>query len=146
MIIFAGIVAGLPGIIEQGFLGDSDPTGLILLVGIALLIIYLIVVFTEAQRKIPVQYGRTVFRGGVARRAAGTSFIPLRINSAGMIPLIFAFAVIILPATIASYFVIPGDTGILSRFSQGIASAFDPSSFFYWLIYSFVAYILRKKV
>ncbi|MBH51702.1 MAG: preprotein translocase subunit SecY [Chloroflexi bacterium] len=134
MIIFAGIVAGLPGIIEQGFLGDSDPTGLILLVGIALLIIYLIVVFTEAQRKIPVQYGRTVFRGGVARRAAGTSFIPLRINSAGMIPLIFAFAVIILPATIASYFVIPGDTGILSRFSQGIASAFDPSSFFYWLI------------
>jgi preprotein translocase subunit SecY len=134
MIIFAGIVASLPRIVEQGFLGDSDPTGLILLVVIALIIIYLIVVFTEAQRKIPVQYSRTVFRGGVARKAAGTSFIPLRLNSAGMIPLIFAFAVIILPGTVASYFIVPGSTGILSRIAQGVASAFDPSSFFYWFM------------
>ncbi|MDP6107510.1 MAG: preprotein translocase subunit SecY [Candidatus Brocadiia bacterium] len=134
MIIFAGIVAGLPGIIEQGFLGRSDPTGLILMVIIGLAIIYLIVVFTEAQRKIPVQYGRTVFRGGVARRAAGTSYIPLRVNSAGMIPLIFAFAIIILPATVASYFVIPGSTGFGSRLAQNVVNAVDPSSIFYWII------------
>ena len=134
MIIFAGIVAGLPGIIEQGFLGRSDPTGLILMVLIGLGIIYLIVVFTEAQRKIPVQYGRTVFRGGVARRAAGTSYIPLRVNSAGMIPLIFAFAIIILPATVASYFVVPGSTGLGSRIAQGVVNAVDPSSIAYWVI------------
>ena len=89
IIIFAGIVAGLPQIVQQGFISRVDPTGLITLAVITLAIIYLIVVFTEAQRRIPVQYGRTVFRGGAVRRAQGTSYIPLRINSAGMIPLDF---------------------------------------------------------
>jgi preprotein translocase subunit SecY len=134
IIIFAGIVAGLPQIVQQGFISRVDPTGLITLVVISLVIIYLIVVFTEAQRKIPVQYGRTVFRGGTVRRAQGTSFIPLRINSAGMIPLIFAFAIIILPGTIASYFADPSDTGFVSRFAQSMVGIFDGTSFIYWMI------------
>ncbi len=134
IIIFAGIVAGLPQIVQQGFISRVDPTGLITLVVISLVIIYLIVVFTEAQRKIPVQYGRTVFRGGTVRRAQGTSFIPLRINSAGMIPLIFAFAIIILPGTIASYFADPTDTGFVSRFAQSMVGIFDGTSFIYWML------------
>jgi preprotein translocase subunit SecY len=134
IIIFAGIVAGLPQIVQQGFISRVDPTGLITLVVISLVIIYLIVVFTEAQRKIPVQYGRTVFRGGTVRRAQGTSFIPLRINSAGMIPLIFAFAIIILPGTIASYFADPTDTGFISRFAQTLVGIFDGTSFIYWML------------
>jgi preprotein translocase subunit SecY len=134
IIIFAGIVAGLPQIVQQGFISRVDPTGLITLVVISLVIIYLSVVFTEAQRKIPVQYGRTVFRGGTVRRAQGTSFIPLRINSAGMIPLIFAFAIIILPGTIASYFADPTDTGFISRFAQTLVGIFDGTSFIYWML------------
>ncbi len=134
IIIFAGIVAGLPQIVQQGFISRVDPTGLITLVVISLTIVYLIVVFTEAQRKIPVQYGRTVFRGGTVRRAQGTSYIPLRINSAGMIPLIFAFAIIILPGTIASYFADPADTGFVSRFAQSMVGIFDGTSFIYWVI------------
>ncbi len=134
IIIFAGIVAGLPQIVQQGFISRVDPTGLITLVIITLAIIYLIVVFTEAQRRIPVQYGRTVFRGGAVRRAQGTSYIPLRINSAGMIPLIFAFAIIILPGTVASYFANPSDPSFVSRFAQGMVGVFDGTSFIYWVI------------
>ena len=134
LIIFAGIVSGLPGIIEQGFFGQSDPAALFVLVIIALAIIYLIVIFTEAQRKIPVQYGRTVFRGGMVQKAQGTSFIPLRVNSAGMIPLIFAFAILILPATIASYFVIPGSDSVVSRMAQATVSLFNSTSVVYWII------------
>ena len=97
LIIFAGIVSSLPSIIGQGALLSDQIFQLTLLVAIALLIVYLIVVFTEAQRRIPVQYGRSVFRGGRMYRQTGGSFIPLRVNSAGMIPLIFAFSLLILP-------------------------------------------------
>ena len=141
LIIFGGIVAGLPGIIQQGFFGQTDTAGLMLLALIALAIIYLIVIFTEAQRKIPVQYGRTVFRGGMARRAAGTSFIPLRVNSAGMIPLIFAFAMLILPATLASYFVVPGSSDLVPRLAQGIVNLFGPASIIYWIALFFLVVI-----
>ena len=141
LIIFGGIVAGLPGIIQQGFFGQTDTAGLMLLALIALAIIYLIVIFTEAQRKIPVQYGRTVFRGGMARRAAGTSFIPLRVNSAGMIPLIFAFAMLILPATLASYFVVPGSSDLVPRLAQGVVNVFGPASIIYWIALFFLVVI-----
>jgi len=58
----------------------------------------------EAQRKIPVQYAKSVFRAGKMYRQSGQSHIPLRVNSAGMIPLIFAYSIVILPATIAQFF------------------------------------------
>jgi preprotein translocase subunit SecY len=139
MIIFAGIVAGLLPMVQQG-LSQADRSGLVGFVVMALLIIYLIVIFTEAQRKIPVQYGRTAFRGGVVRRAAGTSYIPLRVNSAGMIPLIFAFAVLILPATIASYFapVGFGAPSLGQRLALSIVNIFSSTSFVYWVILFFL--------
>ena len=140
LIIFGGIVVGLPQLVQQGFLSRTNPTGIVLFIIIALVIVYLIVIFTEAQRKIPVQYGRTVFRGGVVRRAAGTSYIPLRVNSAGMIPLIFAFAVLILPATIASYFapVGFGETTFGQRLALSVVNAFNSTGFVYWLILFFL--------
>jgi len=132
IIIFGGIVAGLPSILSTAFAARTDLFGLVFLAAAGLLIIGLIVMFTEAQRKIPVQYGRTVFRGGTVRRAAGYSFIPLRVNSAGMIPLIFAFALLILPGTLAAFF------GGNSGFAQAIANMFSPTSWVYWLILFFL--------
>ena len=102
LIIFGGIVARLPQIIGQGFLEKDEASGLLLLVIVGFGIIYAIVLFNEAQRRVPVQYGRSIFRGGRMQRQSGSTFLPLRVNSAGMIPLIFAFYIIILPATIAS--------------------------------------------
>jgi preprotein translocase subunit SecY len=133
VIIFAGIVAGLPSIFQRAYQQRADLPGIIFLAVAGLVIIGLIVMFTEAQRKIPVQYGRTVFRGGTVQRAGGTSHIPLRVNSAGMIPLIFAFALLILPGTIATYFVIPGDTSFGSRFAQSVTQIFGPTHWVYWM-------------
>jgi preprotein translocase subunit SecY len=132
IIIFGGIVAGLPTILSQAFGARTDIAGLVFLAIASLGIIGLIVLFTEAQRKIPVQYGRTVFRGGTPRRSSGSSFIPLRVNSAGMIPLIFAFALLILPGTFAAFF------GANNTFAQSIANTFSPNSWVYWFILFFL--------
>ncbi len=132
LIIFAGIVAGFPGLITQGFLDRQDILGIGFFVIIGVLIIALIVVFNEAHRRIPVQYGRSIFRGGRMYRQSGGTYIPLRINSAGMIPLIFAFSIVILPGTIATYFAT--NTGVMGDIARFFADLFNPSSFVYWIM------------
>ena len=106
LIILAGIVAGLPQYLGQGIFNAGGsfggPTGLVLLLLIGLVMIAGIVLFQEAQRKIPVQYARSVFRQGRMYRQSGTSHIPLKVNSAGMIPLLFAFTIMILPSFLGS--------------------------------------------
>ncbi|MCH2526914.1 MAG: preprotein translocase subunit SecY, partial [Dehalococcoidia bacterium] len=94
LIIFSGIVVSFPGLITQGFLSNDNIVGIGFFVIIGVLFIALIVLFNEAARRIPVQYGRSVFRSGRMYRQSGASYIPLRINSAGMIPLIFAFSIV----------------------------------------------------
>ncbi len=102
VIIFGGIVAILPSMIPS--LSTSSIIGVLSIVAIAFGLIFVIVYFQEAQRRVPVQYARSAFRGGRMYRQQGQSHIPLRVNMAGMIPLIFAFSIMILPATVASYF------------------------------------------
>ena len=133
LIIFAGIVAQFPTLLGQGFLERNNLTGLLLLVALGILIVYLIVLFTEAQRRVPVQYGRSVFRGGKMYRQSGTTYLPLRVNSAGMIPLIFAMSLMILPSTVASYFAVPGDLSFMGRVSNFFVTSFDPTKIVYWL-------------
>jgi preprotein translocase subunit SecY len=133
IIIFGGIVAGLPSMVGQGFLARDNPGGLLLLILLGVVLVYFIVIFTEAQRRVPVQYGRSVFRGGKMYRQTGATHLPLRVNSAGMIPLIFAFSIMILPGTVAQYMANPSSTGFLSRIGIFIAGAVNPSSSFYWI-------------
>jgi len=133
IIIFAGIVAQFPQMLGQGFLERNNLGGLLMLVGIGVLIVYLIVMFTEAQRRVPVQYGRSVFRGGRMYRQSGTSHLPLRVNSAGMIPLIFAFSIMILPATVASYLADPMSPSVAGRISNFFTTAFAPQGMMYWV-------------
>lgn len=106
IIIFGGIVASLPGLIPN--VSTASIIGVLSIVGFALALIFLVVYFQEAQRRVPVQYARSSFRGGRMYRQQGQSHIPLRVNMAGMIPLIFAFSIMILPATVASYFTSSG--------------------------------------
>ena len=133
LIIFGGIVARLPQMIGKGFLEKDEAAGLLLLAAFGGIIIYIIVLFTEAQRRVPVQYGRSVFRGGRMQRQSGSTFLPIRVNTAGMIPLIFAFSIIILPATIASYFRNPLDDGIGNSIATFFVDTLDPSNLPYWI-------------
>ena len=141
LIIFGGIVARFPQVVGQGLLEGGQAGGLLLLVLFGFAIIYVIVLFTEAQRRVPVQYGRSVFRGGRMQRQGGSTFLPLRVNSAGMIPLIFAFSIIILPPTIASYFRNPLADDFFSRFARMLSNTLDPSNFPYWAAVFFLVVI-----
>ncbi len=134
IIIFAGIIAGLPEMVGQGFLtGGQQIWGLFFYILIALATTVFIVYFTEAHRRIPVQYAKSVFRGGRMYRQSGSTHIPLRVNSAGMIPLIFAMSMVMFPGIVASYFITPGEPGfvdtIASMFSPGTAL---PLGLVYW--------------
>lgn len=137
LIIFAGIIAGLPTMLGQSILAASDnPMGLVVFIILVLATLVFIVAFIEAHRRIPVQYARTTFRSGRMYRQSGATYIPLRVNTAGMIPLIFAIAVVTLPATIASYFANPSSP----NFATTIMHVFNPGATFplglvYWGAY-----------
>jgi len=138
IIIFAGIVAGLPQMIQQGFLAKENFGGLVIYIIIALATTVFIVYFIEAHRRVPVQYSRSVFRGGRMYRQAGSTHIPLRVNTAGMIPLIFAMSLVIFPGVVANYFANP--TGADPNFANFIVNLFNPDAalplgLFYWGLY-----------
>ncbi|MDI6814989.1 MAG: SecY family transport protein, partial [Dehalococcoidales bacterium] len=129
---------GLPEMIGRGFLAKENFSGLVMYIIIALATIAIIVIFTEAHRRIPVQYARSVFRGGRMLRQSGSTHIPLRVNMAGMIPLIFAMSVVIFPGMIASYFANP--IGTNPNLANHIMELFNPNAalpmgLFYWGIY-----------
>ncbi|MFQ5880594.1 MAG: preprotein translocase subunit SecY, partial [Dehalococcoidia bacterium] len=134
IIIFAGIVAGLPqfigGRLYTGVGGAASST---LFLGIfAIVLVYIIVFFQEAQRRVPVQYSRSVFRSGRMYRQSGQTHIPLRVNSTGMIPLIFAFSIIIFPAYIGQIFA-ESNSGFIGGVGGWVQNAFDPANPWYWL-------------
>ena len=110
IIIFGGIVSRLPFNIATIFSGISPAATLIAFVVLLLLLVVGIVVIQEAERRIQVQYGRRV-RGRRVMGGQGTH-IPLKVNSTGMIPLIFAQALLVFPAVIASFFVNSTDASV----------------------------------
>ena len=136
LIIFAGIVASFPGLISRGFLDQDNMLGIGFFTVIGVVIIALIVMFNEAHRRIPVQYGRSIFRGGRMYRQSGATYLPLRVNSAGMIPLIFAFAIVILPGTVATY--LATDSGFVGDVSQWFARNFTPTALLYQVVLFFL--------
>ncbi|MDD3677771.1 MAG: preprotein translocase subunit SecY [Dehalococcoidales bacterium] len=124
IIIFAGIVAGLPEMVGDSFLAaqQGQLAGLLTFFVVGLATTVLIVIFTEAHRRIPVQYAKSVFKSGRMYRQSGSSHIPLRVNTAGMIPLIFAMALVMFPGIIGSYF-------------QDV----EAQNFWYWVVQIFSA-------
>lgn len=104
LLIFAGIVASLPQSVSQMFLtfDQVQIAALIAFAFVALLTVIGVVIINEGQRNIPVQYARQI-RGN--RAYGGTnSHLPLRVNMAGVIPIIFAISVVMFPPMIAQYF------------------------------------------
>ncbi|MGD0205189.1 MAG: preprotein translocase subunit SecY [Dehalococcoidia bacterium] len=132
VIIFAGIVANIPRMLWTEVYTSTAITGVVMLVLFIIFILAVIVFFQEAQRRIPVQYSRSLFRGGRMYRQSGQTHIPLRVNSAGMIPLIFAFSIVIFPAYAASMFQ-TSNTAWVANVAGKIHGVFDPSNWGYWV-------------
>jgi len=100
IIIFAGIVAGLPSAVSQ-LIFTFNPSQIPLYVGftvIALLIVLGVVVMTQAERQVPITYAKQV--RGNQTYGGTTSYLPLRLNQAGVIPIIFALSILLFPQMI----------------------------------------------
>jgi preprotein translocase subunit SecY len=133
LIIFAGILSSVP---YQIRLLWQQPILLVVFIVITIATVALIVWVQEGQRRIPVQYGKRVrtMRGNRMMMVGGQStYIPLRVNTAGMIPLIFAQSLLILPSTVATYFV--ASPGWVGGVANWFYNAFNPTNFLYWLLY-----------
>ena len=133
LIIFAGIVAQLPTTVaELAF--QFDVSQIPLYVGFAaaaLLVIAGIVLVTEAERPIPVTYAKRV--RGAKMYSGGSTYLPLRVNQAGVIPIIFALSILLFPQMIGTF---------LARFTHpilvkisGVLSAFSQTSVLYAILY-----------
>ena len=136
LIIFGGIVAQIPANI-LGLLNLPDLTARIFsfisFIILTILTVLVIVIVQEGQRRIPVQYGRRV-RGRKVYQGQSTH-IPLKVNTAGMIPIIFAQSILTFPALIAQFF-ISNDGGFLDQSAQWVNLQFGTqSTFLYWFMY-----------
>ena len=133
LLIFAGIVSSLPQAIMQLFV-EYDPSKLFLMlgfVGIAIITVVGVVIITEGQRNIPVQYAKQI-RGN--RMYGGTStHLPLRVNMAGVIPIIFAISVVLFPPMIAQFFM-QAKTAWLVSAATGVINIFN-NQLFYGVVY-----------
>ena len=135
LIIFGGIVARVPQRIGRMLV--TDVRGLIMFLLITVITVAVIVFVQEGERRIPVQYGKRVVavRGRRLQVRGGQStHIPLKVNSAGMIPLIFAQSLMIFPGVVASYLIYSPVTWI-SRIANGVYALFDSRGNFYWFMY-----------
>jgi preprotein translocase subunit SecY len=103
LIIFAGIVARVPHNLRNLYSADSASMvrNIFLFVVLTILTVFVVVVVQEGQRRIPVKYGKRV--RGTKMYGGGTTYLPLRVNTAGMIPLIFAQTFLTLPTLVAQY-------------------------------------------
>ena len=129
LIIFAGIVAGTPAAIINSFrllgTGELQPFVMILLLIFMIFIVGVIVFFESGQRKIPIQYAKRI----VGRKMYGgqSTHLPLKINTSGVIPPIFASSIIMFPATIAQFIDHP--------WMATISANLTPATLFYSLVF-----------
>jgi preprotein translocase subunit SecY len=136
LIIFAGIVARFPVAVANTFrlmgTGELTPFFMVIIVALMIVVIGLIVFVERGQRRIPVQYAKRV----VGRRMYGgqSTHLPLKVNTAGVIPPIFASSIIMFPATIANFMNVKG-----MPWMQHVVNFLAPGSIVYSLIY--VAFI-----
>ncbi len=130
-IIFAGIVGRIPAAIGR-FIESPDLAAIVVFALIGIVAVFAIIYIQEGQRRIPIQYasrvrGRRMYQGG-------STFLPLRVNQAGVIPIIFAISILLFPQQLASYFS-TSTVGIVSDLSKGIVTFLNPQSAPYLILY-----------
>lgn len=141
ILIFAGIVAGLPQTLSQlAFSFDPSQIPLYLTFGVAALVVtYGVVVMTEAERPVPVTYARAGRAGGHSQSAVST-YLPLRLNQAGVIPIIFALSILLFPQLLLN-FLSQANIGALSSISQTLLTipygAVIYGAFYFVLVFLF---------
>ncbi len=138
MLIFAGIVAGLPSAIAQVFeaarQGEISLLVMLLVLAIAIAVIFGVVWVERGQRRITVNYARR--QEGRRVYAAQQSHLPLKVNMAGVIPAIFASSILLFPASISSWFGSSADGSTFSSVMQSVTDALAPGTPLYVLLFT----------
>ncbi len=130
LIIFSGIVSDIPGRVGALILGNLP--GLVIFALITVITIVGIIFVQEGQRRIPVQYAKRI--RGTKIYGGQSTHIPLQVNSAGMLPLIFSVSIMLLPGVAASYFV-ESEVAWLARIAGSVSWIFDSNGILYWILY-----------
>ncbi|HBT99728.1 MAG TPA: preprotein translocase subunit SecY [Thermotoga naphthophila] len=127
ILIFAGIVARYPSYIRQAYLGGLNLLEWIFLIAVALITIFGIILVQQAERRITIQYARRV----TGRRVYGgaSTYLPIKVNQGGVIPIIFASAIVSIPSAIASI----TNSGTLQNL-------FKAGGFLYLLVYGLLVF------
>jgi preprotein translocase subunit SecY len=139
LIIFAGIVSRIPTEISQllfSFDISQVPTFLIFVV-LGVLVIAGVVVVTESERPIPVTYAKRV--RGMKMYGGGSTYLPLRVNQAGVIPIIFALSILLFPQMIGN-FLASSTNAVVSKISHALIS-FSQTSWLYAVLYFILVFL-----
>lgn len=135
LLIFAGIVSRVPVVLTQtaSTLDQTQVINMLIFVVLAILVVAGVVFINEGRRQITVQYARR-FIGGREKGAAAQTYLPLRVNQAGVIPIIFAVSLVLVPSFAGSYLAgLPAPQ--LSSVGRFLAANFNPGSVIYNLVY-----------
>jgi preprotein translocase subunit SecY len=149
LVITAGIISRIPVALNQLFVLISpfspsrrqiQPFTLLIMAGLLVGVVFAVIMITQGQRKIPVQYARRI----VGRKIFGgqSTYIPLKVDTAGVIAIIFAQSIILFPATIATF--IPNPT--FQRFAQGLVRGHLLYTIVYALLIIFFCYFYTAIV
>jgi preprotein translocase subunit SecY len=139
LLIFAGIISALPRAVQTAIVNynPSDLYTYFLFIGVAILTVVGVVFVSEGQRNIPVNYARRMI--GSRSFGGASNYLPLRVNTAGVIPIIFAISVILFPPMIAQFFV--NTAGFIGKFAFFIVNVFQNqvfySVFYFVLVFGF---------
>jgi preprotein translocase subunit SecY len=134
LIIFAGIVGSLPSILGQSFATVTQETviNFIIFAVLSVIVIAAVVFINQAVRKIPIYYAKRV-KGNKMYQAA-TNYLPLKLNQAGVIPIIFAVSFVLFPQIIGNFFVF-SSIEIVRNVATFLVQAFNPTSVTYNVLY-----------
>jgi preprotein translocase subunit SecY len=143
LIIFGGIVSRLPSFVQQGYVAATTGSGsgggivsIAVFLIIGLITIVGVVYVYQGQRRVPVQYPtkRMVGRGMLVG-SAQTTYIPIQVNSAGMIPLIFAQSMLLFPAVISQYLATSSTSWLKNTANWVGTYLVNTTQWWYWLLY-----------
>lgn len=129
LIIFAGIIAGVP-LAFQRTIATFDPTqilNLFIFLFLGIIVIAGVVIVTEGQRNIPVSYAKRI--RGMKMYGGTDTYLPLKVNAAGVIPIIFAISIMLFPGTVAQFFV-NSETAWLARGAVFVRDIFANQLFY----------------
>ncbi|MGI6278403.1 MAG: preprotein translocase subunit SecY [Patescibacteria group bacterium] len=132
LLIFAGIISQMPQGFAQAMMVGQGGLNLILFLALSLLVVMAVVSVTEAARRIPVQYAKRV--RGRKMYGGGSTYLPFKLNQAGVIPIIFAVSLVLLPSMLGQ-FLSGVDNEKISSLAAGLANLFTPNGAVYNLTY-----------